>query len=178
MGVPNASAVVKSVNPGVPGSFVEFVRAREARLLDVAWLITRNAEDAHDAVQDALVGLYARWDKLPAGDEFEAYAYRSLVNACLTVIRRRPRWLPVAEPAALRSAPVTPDAAAGLAESDEVWRLCGELKPAQRTAVVLRFFADRSFAEIAEALGCREATARSHVHRALAQLRSRLEEGQ
>ena len=46
----------------------------------------------------------------------------------------------------------------------------------QRAAVVLRFFDDLSFAEVGEALGCPEATARSHVHRALARLRSELGE--
>jgi DNA-directed RNA polymerase specialized sigma24 family protein len=43
--------------------------------------------------------------------------------------------------------------------------------------VVLRFYEDLSFADVAKAMGCREATARSHVHRAMAQLRARLTEG-
>ena len=159
-------------------SFTEFVRTRSDRFGDLAWLITRNAEDARDAVQDAFVGLYRRWDDLPTGNEFEAYVHRTVVNACLGVIRRRPRSLPVAEPERLRSAPVSPDAADALAASDEVWRLCGELKPVQRTAVVLRFYADLDYADIADALGCAEATARSHVHRATRQLRSRLDRGQ
>ena len=62
-----------------------------------------------------------------------------------------------------------------MAAADEALRLCGELPPLQRAAVVLRFYEDRSFAEIGDILGCPEATARSHVHRALATLRTRLE---
>lgn len=54
---------------------------------------------------------------------------------------------------------------------------CAELPATQRAAVVLRFYGDLSFAEIGAALGCPEATARSHVHRAMASLRSRLKEG-
>jgi len=159
-------------------SFTEFVRTRSDRLHDVAWLVTRDAEDAQDAVQDALAGLCRHWTRLPAGDEFEAYVHRTVVNACLGVIRRRPRSLAVAEPAGLRSAPVSPDGTAARAATDEVWRLCGELPPAQRLAVVLRFYEDLSYADVAAALGCREATARSHVHRAMARLRARLTEGQ
>lgn len=156
--------------------FAAFVGARGDQLLELAWLITRHPEDARDAVQDALAGLYPRWSRLPAGDEFEAYVYRSVVNACLRVIRLRRRSLPVAEPERLRSAPEVDDPSAAVAARDEVWRLCGELAPQQRTAVILRFFADLSFADIAAAIGCREATARSHVHRALARMRMRLEE--
>ena len=159
-------------------SFTDFVRARSNRLHDVAWLVTRNSDDARDAVQDALAGLYRHWARLPVGDEFEAYVHRTVVNACLSVIRRRPRSFPVAEPADLRTAPVTSDGVDALAASDEVWRLCGQLSPVQRTAVVLRFYEDLSFADIAKAMGCREATARSHVHRAMARLRVRLTEGQ
>lgn len=156
--------------------FAEFVEARGDRMLEMAWLITRHPEDARDAVQDVLAALYPRWSTLPAGDEFEAYVYRCVVNACLRVIRRRRRSLPVAEPERLRSAPVVDDPGVVVAAGDEVWRLCGELAPRQRTAVILRFVADLSFADIAVALGCREATARSHVRRALARMRLRLEE--
>lgn len=163
---------------GAEASFTDFVRTRSDRLHSVAWLVTRNADDARDAVQDALAGLYRHWSRLPVGDEFEAYVHRTVVNACLSVIRRRPRSFPVAEPAGLRSAPVSSDGVDALVASDEVWRLCGQLTPVQRTAVVLRFYEDLSFADIAEVMGCREATARSHVHRAMARLRVRLTEGQ
>lgn len=71
--------------------------------------------------------------------------------------------------------PATPSAVHDTAQdAAEAWELCGTLPPNQRAAVVLRFYEDLSFAEIARVLGCREATARSHVHRALAALRLRL----
>lgn len=156
-------------------SFEEFVAQRGSRLLELAWLVTRHPEDARDAVQDALAGLYPRWSRLPEGDEFEAYLHRTLVNACLRVIRRRPRTLAVAEPERLRSAPTADDPGAAAAAADDIWRLCGALPPQQRAAVILRFHHDLSFAQIAGVLGCREATARSHIHRALARLRTQLE---
>ena len=172
------SRATLTAQPAEATEFTDFVLARGEKLLDLAWLITRNAEDAQDATQEALAGLYARWAKLPAGDELDAYVHRTLVNACLRVIRRRPRSFAVADPDALRSAPVTTDGAEALAASDEVWRLCGGLSPVQRTAVALRFFEDLSFAEIGKVLGCREATARSHIHRAVTHLRARREVGE
>lgn len=62
-----------------------------------------------------------------------------------------------------------------LSEHDTVWQLCATLPRRQRAAVVLRFYEDRTYAEIAEILACSEATVRSQVHRALAALRVRLE---
>jgi len=166
--------LVAAAGPGrLP--FEEFVGRRGDGLLELAWLITRHPEDARDAVQDALASLYPRWSHLPDGDEFEAYLYRTVVNACLSVIRRRPRALAVAEPERLRSAPTTEDPGIRVSAADQVWRLCGKLPARQRAAVILRFRQDLSFAEIAHVLGCREATARSHIHRALATMRSQLE---
>jgi RNA polymerase sigma factor (sigma-70 family) len=45
----------------------------------------------------------------------------------------------------------------------------------QRAAVVLRYYEDLEYAEIAAVLGIAEPTARSHVHRALTALRGELE---
>jgi RNA polymerase sigma-70 factor (sigma-E family) len=158
-------------------SFDSYVRARSDGLLRLAWLITRNWDDARDAIQDAFISLYPRWSQLPTGPRLESYVYRSAVNACLRVIRRRGAE-PMADLTGLREAPITGDPTASTAESTALWRLCGELPPLQRAAVVLRFYQDLSFAEVAAAMGCRETTARSHVHRGLAALRISLKEEQ
>ena len=39
-------------------AFEDFFAARNRRLLELAWLITRDPEDARDAVQDALAGTF------------------------------------------------------------------------------------------------------------------------
>jgi hypothetical protein len=65
-------------------SFDSYVRARSGGLMRLAWLITRDWDDAHDAVQDSFAALYPRWSRLPAdADRREAYVSRCVVNACL-----------------------------------------------------------------------------------------------
>ncbi len=160
------------------GSFEDYVTLRSASLLRFAYLITRNHDDAHDAVQEALTGLYPRWRQIAARGDVDAYVRRSIVNAHVSAWRRVRRLFPIADPELARDAPVAPDAADAVADADQALRLCGGLPPVQRAAVVLRFYEDRSFAEIAEILGCAEPTARSHVHRALAALRKRMDGGQ
>ena len=56
-----------------------------------------------------------------------------------------------------------------------MWRVCEGLPRQQRAAVVLRFYEDLEYAEIAALLEVTEATVRSHVHRALAAMRVELE---
>ncbi|MFT4110122.1 sigma-70 family RNA polymerase sigma factor [Propionicimonas sp.] len=161
-----------AVGDGGHPPFEAYVRERSEGLVRLAWLVTRNGDDARDAVQDALAALYPRWARLPDGARLEAYVSRSVVNACLAVLRHR-RADPVADPSLLVSPPIGVDHAGRVVEADRVWRWCGELPAVQRAAVVLRFYRDLDYADIAPVLGCREATARSHVHRAVAAMRAR-----
>jgi RNA polymerase sigma factor (sigma-70 family) len=64
---------------------------------------------------------------------------------------------------------------AGMSDAN-LWRACTELPRDQRVAVVLRYYEQLSYAEIADLVGCAEATARSRVFRGLAVLRELLEE--
>lgn len=162
----------------VEDTFDGYVRARSVALQRFAYLVVGNAEEARDCVQDALIGLYPRWDAVRERGGVEAYVRRSIVNASVSRWRRGGRrTVPVADPGVLERTSA-PDHADAVADAAVAWQLCEDLAPAQRAAVVLRFWEDRSFAEIGEALGCTEATARSHVHRALTKLRTRLVAGE
>lgn len=151
-------------------TFDSYVRLHADRLVRTACLVTRDWEEARDAVQDALVNLCPRWATVPP-DRRDGYVYRTVINACLVRLRRRRRlWLVADLGSAVADS--TRDLATQVGDADQAWRLCAGLPPVQRAAVVLRFYDDLSYAEVAQALGCSEATARSHVHRAIARLRA------
>jgi DNA-directed RNA polymerase specialized sigma24 family protein len=60
----------------------------------------------------------------------------------------------------------------------DLWAVVQSLPPRQRAAVALRFYEDLSEAQTAAILGCSVGTVKSHTHRALATLRTRLQEVQ
>lgn len=151
--------------------FEEYVASRSVRLQRFAYLVCRNVEDARDLVQDALLGLYPRWDQVSAQGNVDAYVKRSIVNASISRWRRSGKEQPAELP---ESWSPTPDHAGEVTDGAVAWRLCESLPPLQRAAVVLRFYDDLDYTAIAAILGCAEATARSHVHRALTRLRTTL----
>ncbi len=59
-------------------------------------------------------------------------------------------------------------------ERDRLWQACIALPKDQRTAVVLRFYEDLEYAEIADLTGVREGSVRSRVSRGIATLRQQL----
>ena len=153
--------------------FEVWVTAKADALLRFAYVLTGDHQLAEDAVQDALTTACARWARVSRADDPEAYVKRMVVNAHISWWRRfRRREAPVAEPT--RTTAAAPDGTANRADAEAVWALCATLPDKQRAAVVLRFYEELSYAEIATLLHCAEATARSHVHRALAVLKDTL----
>lgn len=154
-----------------PG-FAEYVAARGPSLQRFAYLVTGDPAECADLVQEALAGAWPRWEALVAKGSHEAYLRRSIANGAVSRWRKLRRLVPMAEPPSGAMQP-GPDAA----DAEVAWQLCAELPPLQRAAVVLRFYEDLSYADIADVLDCAEPTARSHVHRALTTLRGRLTPG-
>jgi RNA polymerase sigma factor (sigma-70 family) len=88
---------------------------------------------------------------------------------------RRPGPPPAFEPPELAGTAYSPEQRVESDQAQREWGLLLRLLPeAQRVAVVLRHVEDLPISEIAQILGCREGTAKSHVSRGLARLRSLL----
>lgn len=161
---PEPVAPVAPVNfADVGATFEELWADRRAGLLRLAYLLTGSRAVAEDVVQDAFVQLHRRWDsvRVPA-----PYLRTSVVNGCRMHHRRNSREQ--ARFADLVTDTVQP-------ETPVVLDALAHLPYPQRAALVLRYYEDRPEAEIAELLGCRPATVRSHVHRGLAALREAME---
>lgn len=153
-----------------PG-FDAWATARLPGLLRFAYLVTGSQHAAEDAVQSALVTACEKWPRISRREDPDAYVRRMVVNAHVSAWRRFGRRQSVVEAVRER----TEDPTAAVDRGDAVWRVCAALPRQQRAAVVLRFYEDLDYGEIAAVLGVAEATVRSHVHRALAALRRELE---
>ncbi|MBV1852645.1 SigE family RNA polymerase sigma factor [Catellatospora sp. NEAU-YM18] len=149
--------------------FQEFVVARGGALSRTAFLLTGEHHAAEDLVQAALAKAAARWRRICAGGEPEAYVRRIMVNERISWWRRRP-----ASPI-----PEVPDVAVPGHEQRIVDRIAlghalGRLSPRQRAAVVLRFYEDLSEAETASVIGCSVGAVKRNTHDALVRLREAL----
>jgi RNA polymerase sigma-70 factor (sigma-E family) len=149
--------------------FAQFVREQTSQLLRSAYLLTGSVSAAEDLVQDTLLRLFPKWDRVMAADVPLAYVRRSLVNGFLNQQRRSAsRELVLDE---LPERADIRDLGADVTTRDLVWRLLATLPERQRAALVLRFFHDLNDDEIAACLNCRPGTVRSLVSRGLASLR-------
>lgn len=171
--------VVASQGAGVSDDFAEYVAARGPAMLRLAYVLTGNAADAEDVVQDALSRALPRWARIAAAEDVDAYVRRMVVNAHVSWWRKFKRRESPVETVQETDETHEEDAADTVVTgmSDEgLWQACASLPRDQRVAVVLRYYEQLSYAEIADLTGCAEPTARSRVFRGLAALRDLLGE--
>lgn len=177
MGVTEVSEVGDSPIAATDPSYAELVAAHAPALLRLAVMLAGSRTDGEDLLQAALLRATRHADRIAAMAAPAGYLRRIVVNEHISSTRRlfrRVRTVP-ATPAELDDVSAPDDADVETADlRDQTWRWLATLPPAQRAVLVLRFYEDLPDAEIATILGCREATVRSHVFRALAALRTRL----
>ncbi|GAB3868346.1 SigE family RNA polymerase sigma factor [Dactylosporangium cerinum] len=157
-------------------TFEEFVAVRLAALVRYATVVTWDPHLAEDVVQDVLVRAQARWSRIGSLEEPERYVRRMVVNEFLSWRRRRSARL--LHPGEALDLPPQADPTGGYDERDAMVRLIGTLPPRQRAVIALRFYEDLAVEQIADVLGCRVSTVRTHLTRAMEALRSPLMTGE
>jgi RNA polymerase sigma-70 factor (sigma-E family) len=156
---------------GAPPGVVEtecdaFVRVRLPQLVKFARALTGDDHAAADLVQDALEQLIPRWSRL-SGDP-EAYLRRVMVNRRVSVWRKvRRERLTDRLPEYAVSRP---------GHDDELFAALRQLPQGQRAVIALRYLEDLTEVETARVLGCSVGTVKSQTSRAMARLRTLLEE--
>jgi RNA polymerase sigma-70 factor (ECF subfamily) len=147
-------------------------RARPAldRAYRLAGLLLGSSAEAEDAVQDALVVAWQRFDDLRDEERFEAWLDRIVVNGCRDRLRRRGaiRFIPLAA----EIDPAGRDPFTAFLERDALLSGVNGLAAEERIVVVLRYWADLSLDSIAERLDWPLGTVKSRLHRALGRLRA------
>lgn len=165
-------AVSVLARPGLteaPTDFAAVFAAHHAEALSLAYLLCGDRHRAEDAVAEAFAKTWKRWE---AGgvDAPRAYIRRAVVNEVNSRFRR------------LRLERAQAERRSGdhrgrlgldeqVADGDAMAVALRRLPERQRTAVVLRYYADLSEAEMAESMGCSVGTVKSSLSRGLARLR-------
>ncbi len=142
-----------------------------------------DSTEAEDLAQDTLLTAHAAFDEFRGGGSVRAWLIGIARNKCLKHLetrRRRTSKLRLIAGGATEASSVQEDGAHELTLSrqraERARAALERMKPTERDALVLRYVAELSFREVAEACGIEEATARKRVSRALGRLRELVQE--
>jgi len=175
------SELIERAQRGDLVAYGDLVRTYQDVAVRTAFLACRDAAEAEDAVQEALIKAHRALGRFRAGAPFRPWLLQIVANEA----RNRRRSAGRRTGLALRIAEDRPSDAA--APSPEAAILAGEartvllgamdrLSDDDRLVLAYRYFLDFSEAETAGALGVPRGTVKSRTSRAIARLRNRLTE--
>lgn len=156
-----------------------FIVERYGRVLyGTAYMMTRDRQLAEDLVQEALLLAWRNIAAFQFGTNLRAWLLRILVNRTISEQRKkRVIQVELEEGAATLSDPEeVEDQVLQEEERKRISQGLEMLPHDQRQAMVLRYYADLTVPEMAKALGWRDGTVKSRLHRAIARLGQMLSE--
>jgi RNA polymerase sigma-70 factor (sigma-E family) len=151
-------------------AFEEFAAESGAELLRIATLLAPDPHTAEDVYLETLQRLAARWSRV---DNPKAFCRRVMYNIVVDQTRartRRPHELRLFD-SGEKSDPRSADPHHAIELWPSLRAALDSLAVQQRTVLVLRYFDDRSEAEVAALLGISVGTVKSTASRAIAHLR-------
>lgn len=155
---------------GVDPELEAFVGRESPRLVGMLALYVGDLGLAEELAQEALIRLCQHWPRVRKMERPGGWLARVAMNLARSSWRRRSaerRAHTRSDPPVLTTA--DPDVATTLAVRQAV----AALPERQRRALVLRYYAQRSVAEVAVEMSCAEGTVKSLTHKAIATLRQR-----
>jgi RNA polymerase sigma-70 factor (ECF subfamily) len=167
--------------------YAELVARHQRRAARIAFHYLRDAAEADEAVQDALVKAYSHLSSFREELPFEIWFTRILINGCLDRIKartRRERWLvPMPEPQhgqrdfaeRVRSTGQSPeDHVLGRERRRQLAAALSRLPERQRSVFMLSHYEGCTSREVSALTGLNESTVRVHLFRAIRRLRTLL----
>jgi len=161
-------ALIARAAQGDAQAFAELVRRHQGWVRRLAFRYTRQGQDAEELAQEIFLRAWRHARSFRGEAAFATWLYRLAVNACLNFRagrRARPEPLPLSEE--LESG--EPAVGAGISAAEREVRLrqaLASLPARQRLALVLASFEDKSYEEIAAAMGTSLSSVESLLFRA------------
>ena len=161
---------------GDPVAFKTFFHDHERLVLNDAFLITGSREDAQDIMIEVFAAAWSsRRTFNPQKGKPSTWLHRITVNKCIEKIRKkRLRTVPIENAGHIPES--RQDVTEKLEDSELIAQAIQNLDNSHKVPLVLRYFSDLSYAEIAEILNIPTGTVRSRLHYALEMMKQILTE--
>ena len=175
------SELIVRARRGDSAAYEEIVHRYQQVAFRTAYVITGSAADAEDAAQEGFVKAHRALDRFRVGAELRPWLLRIVANEARNRLRssgRRQR-LELRLTEGFRPGDAAPSPEAVAVATDERRRLLAlvnSLSDEDRLVIASRYFLELTGEETAATLGIPEGTVKSRLSRALARLRSKVEE--
>jgi RNA polymerase sigma-70 factor (ECF subfamily) len=178
MGQPSDEVLAQRVQAGDAHAFAELVNRYQRTVLNLAYRMLGDAQEAEDIAQEVFIRAYQSLGRFDPSRRFFSWLYRIAVNRCLSArAQRRPGPLVDGMEQALPDPATSPEQQATRAETRAAVRhAIAGLPEHERVVVALRYGADLSYEEIASTMQLPLGTVKTRLFRARQRLADLLKE--
>ena len=164
--------LVRAAQFGDKVAFAELLRPEYRSAFRLAYGLLQDVDEAEDAVQEAAFSAWRRIGNLRSGAAMRPWFLGIVANQCRSV--RRSRWWAVTK----GETPESEAPATDLAASIDLRRALRRISHDERLVLVLRYYLDMPFEEVAATIGTTPKAARTRSERAIRRLRPILRLGE
>jgi len=160
--------VIKACQEGDRDAFRVLFETYQDRAYSIAYHFSGDESVARDMTQQVFLKLFGSIGQFRFNSEFSTWLYRLVANVCMDEHRRRRRFIPwgsETEIYHLVERSTGEDYARRRELGASIRRAITELKPKLRMVILLKYFEELSYEEMAQALGCSPGTIASRLNR-------------
>ena len=166
--------LIKHAQAGDREAFAALFEQYKNLVYKTAYLILGDVHEAEDALQEVFLSVHKSLNSFdPRKGAFTTWLYRVTFNFCLNHRRYKSRYSSLED---VSPTTATDFPSAQLAENDSLWQATRLLSDKQQAVLILRYYWDLPYAEIASILDLPLGTVKSRLDLALKTLRKILEE--
>ncbi len=160
---------------GDMAAFESLFRQYQRLVFKTAYLISGSREEAEDVLQEVFVSVWrARQTFNPQKGKLTTWLHRITVNKCVERQRKKKVTQVSLEGLDLPMTQVSDDVLVSRQEYDRLIKAMNSLDTKHRAVLVLRYFNDLSYEEIAQTVGIPLGTVKSRMNQALKLLRGQM----
>jgi len=163
--------LVEKAAKGNREAFGKLIIMHQEYLYKLAYMYTKNEQDALDAVQECAMRAMISMDKLRSPQYFKTWITRILINCIYLAQRKNKDNRPFEEYNG-----AAPEQSVSIEEKTDLYDAIDLLPPSYKTVVILQYFEGMKIKDIAQVMNIPEGSVKAYLFRAKETLRNQLED--
>ncbi|MGG3890603.1 sigma-70 family RNA polymerase sigma factor [Metabacillus fastidiosus] len=163
---------MKKAQKGDDKAFLKLFQQYEKDIYRMAYMYVKNEDDALDIVQEVAYRSFKRIETLKKPEYIKTWLIRITISCAIDCIKENKKVVQLK----LENEKIMKLEGEDISLSISLNQLLNELNKDEKSVIILRFYEDYSFKEIAELLNIPLGTSKSILYRALQKLRKQAKE--